>query len=91
MRTKMKYAESSALKWCAEDFDNQVKQASADGQTIQFKKDYFLSLGEEVKIQIIEEAISNVGEELGALISAAIYDEVLKQSQWAITKTENND
>jgi hypothetical protein len=90
MENKIKYAESSALKWSAEDFDSQVIAASEDGQTIQFKKDYFLSLSEEVKIQIIEEAISNVGEELGALISAAIYDEVLEQSQWAITKTENN-
>lgn len=90
MENKIKYAEESALKWCAEDFDIQVEKASADGQTIQFKKDYFLSLSEEVKIQIIEEAISNVGEELGALISAAIYDEVLEQSQWAITNAKNN-
>jgi len=90
MENKIKYAESSALKWCAEDFDSQVKEASADGQTIQFKKDYFLSLSEEDKIQIIEEAISNVQSELCELISAAIYDEVLEQSQWAITKTENN-
>ena len=90
MENKIKYAESTALQWCAEDFDHQVKEASADGQTIQFKKDYFLSLSEEDKIQIIEEAISNVAEELGALISAAIYDEVLEQSQWAITKTKNN-
>lgn len=90
MENKIKYAESSALKWSAEDFDSQVIAASEDGQTIQFKKDYFLSLSEEVKIQIIEEAISNVQSKLCELISAAIYDEVLEQSQWAIPNAENN-
>lgn len=90
METKIKYAEHSALKWVAEDFDNQVIAGSEDGQIVQFCEDYLLSLSEEDKIKIIEEAISNVQSEVCELIMSAIYDEVLEQSQWSITKTDNN-
>jgi len=91
MENTKKYAEHSALKWQAEDFDNQVIGGSEDGQIVQFCEDYLLSLSEEDKIKIIEEAISNVQSKVCELIMSAIYDEVLEQSQWAITKTENND
>jgi hypothetical protein len=90
METKMKYAESPALKWVAEDFDNQVIAGSEDGQIVQFHKDYFLSLSEADKIKIIEEAISNVQSEVCELILSAIYDEVLEHAQWGTPKTENN-
>ena len=90
MENKIKYAEHNALKWIAEDFNSQVMQASEDGQIVQFKKDYFFSLSDEVKIQIIEDAISNVQSQVCELILSSIYDEVLEHAQWGTPKTENN-
>jgi hypothetical protein len=90
MENTKNYAESPALEWCAEDFDNQVIAGSEDGQIIQFNKDYFLSLSEDDKLKIIQEAISNVQSEVCELILSAIYDEVLENAQWVTQKTENN-
>lgn len=90
MEKTKKYAQSIALQWSAEDFDNQVIAGSEDGQIVQFCEDYLLSLSEEDKIKIIEEAISNVQSKVCELIMSAIYDEVLEQSQWSIKKTDNN-
>ena len=77
----MKYAESSALKWCAEDFDGTL-ESMYDSEEIDndtFSK--LLWLDEAEKLEIIESAIGNIGSHLCEIIFEAIRYEITDKVQ----------
>lgn len=84
MKTKIKYAESSALKWCAEDFDATVESMLDSEVFAKEKLTTLLSLDESEKLEIIECAMERISESLGKMI----FEEVREQ---ITIKLENND
>ncbi len=81
MENTKKYAEDSALKWQAEDFDGTL-ESMFDSEEIDndtFSK--LLSLDKAEKLEIIESAIGNIGSYLCEIIFEAIRDEITDKVQ----------
>ena len=81
MENTKKYAEESALKWQAEDFDGTV-ESMLDAEEITdeaFAK--LLSLDQSEKLEIIESAIGTISSYLCEIIFEAIRDEITDKVQ----------
>lgn len=81
METKMKYAESSALKWVAEDFDGTVESMFDSEEITNEAFAKLLSLDEAEKLEIIESAIGTISSYLCETIFEAIRDEITDKVQ----------
>jgi hypothetical protein len=83
MKTKIKYAEHSALKWQSEDFDATVESMLDSEVFAKEKLTALLSLDESEKLEIIECAM----ERISSYLCEMIFEEVREQ---ITIKLENN-
>lgn len=76
MKTKIKYAEESALKWQVEDFNGTVESMFDSEEITNEAFAKLLSLDEAEKLEIIESAIGTISSYLCEIIFEAIRDEI---------------
>lgn len=76
MKTKIKYAENSELKWQSEDFDCTVESMFDSEEITNEAFAKLISLDKADKLEIIESAIGTIGSYLCEIIFEAIRDEI---------------
>jgi hypothetical protein len=79
MEKTKKYADLSALKWGAEDFDGHVEMAFDSDEISPETAAEFMAMTQQEKIEFIEESISFIGEYLMEVINEAIRNKVTEK------------
>ncbi len=79
MEKTKKYADLSALKWGAEDFDGHVEMAFDSDEISPETAAEFMAMTQQEKIEFIEESIYFIGEYLMEVINEAIRNKVTEK------------
>lgn len=81
MENTKRYAENSALKWQAEDFDGTLESMFDSEEITDEAFAKLLSLDQSEKLEIIESAIGTISSYLCEIIFEAIRDEITDKVQ----------
>jgi hypothetical protein len=76
MENTKKYAEESALKWQAEDFDGTLESMLDSDEITKETFSKLVSLDQAEKLEIIESAIGTISSYLCEIIFDAIREEI---------------